>query len=75
VDTTLFTFFQTQGPWALLFVMLFYWTLKEHKRREQELMSYNQMFQKALSDLVVAITEMRHDISDLKDVVSEMRKG
>lgn len=71
----MFTFFQTQGPWALLFVMLFYWTLKEHKRREQELMAHNERFQKALGDLTGVIMEMRHDISDLKDEVSEVRKG
>lgn len=28
-------FFETQGPWALLFVVLFFWTLREHKRREE----------------------------------------
>jgi len=37
VEDALFNFFKTQGPWALLFVSLFLWELKQNKERERAL--------------------------------------
>ena len=40
----------TQGPWALLFLALFWWTLKENKNRENK---YIEVISK-LSDEIIA---------------------
>ncbi|WP_157729538.1 BhlA/UviB family holin-like peptide [Tumebacillus algifaecis] len=68
------TFFQGQGPWALLFVWMLWKTKQESKEREDRLMAHNEGYQTALSELsagqqqiVTAIAEMRADIDDLKD--------
>jgi len=36
METTLLNSVATQGPWALLFLSLFWWTLKENKNRENK---------------------------------------
>jgi hypothetical protein len=85
VDQSMMNFFMTQGPWALLFVVLFYWTLKDKDKREQadkdredKLMSHNDGYQKVLSDLNVgqqqlaaAVTEIRHDINRIEERINE----
>ena len=43
----------TQGPWALLFLALFWWTLKENKNRENK---YIEVISK-LSDKIIAEIE------------------
>ena len=40
----------TQGPWALLFLALFWWTLRENKNRENK---YIEVISK-LSDEIIA---------------------
>jgi len=36
MESTLLNSVATQGPWALLFLSLFWWTLKENKNRENK---------------------------------------
>lgn len=50
MESELMNSMATQGPWALLFLSLFWWTLKENKNRENK---YIEVIAK-LSDEVIA---------------------
>lgn len=50
MESTLMNSVATQGPWALLFLSLFWWTLKENKNRENK---YIEVISK-LSDEIIA---------------------
>ena len=50
MESTLMNSLATQGPWALLFLSLFWWTLKENKNRENK---YIEVISK-LSDEIIA---------------------
>lgn len=50
MEDTLLNSMITQGPWALLFLALFWWTLRENKNRENR---YIEVIAK-LSDEVIA---------------------
>lgn len=60
VEETVSTFFQSQGPWALLFVALFFWNLKENKNREDRLID-------VIDRLSKKYDEMSADLRDIKD--------
>jgi hypothetical protein len=53
-------FFQTQGPWALLFVGLLLWVLKESQRREDRLIE-------VIDRLSEKYDEMAADLRAIKD--------
>ena len=57
MESTLMNSLATQGPWALLFLSLFWWTLKENKNRENK---YIEVISK-LSDEIIA------EIKTIKD--------
>lgn len=50
MESELMNSMATQGPWALLFLALFWWTLRENKNRENK---YIDVIEK-LSDEVIA---------------------
>lgn len=50
MESELLNSMATQGPWALLFLALFWWTLKENKNRENK---YIEVISK-LSDEIIA---------------------
>lgn len=58
------TFFQSQGPWAFLFVILLFYVLKENAKREERLI-------KCLDALVPQVENMSHDIGEIKEQLSE----
>jgi hypothetical protein len=61
-----FQFFANQGPWALLFVILLYWVLRENSKREEKLI-------KCLDAIVPQLDAMSRDIGEIKDQLSERR--
>lgn len=66
MDPTLLTFFQTQGPWALLFVALFLWVLRENQRRESRLID-------VIDRLSQKYDEMSSDLRDIKESLKHGR--
>lgn len=58
-EGTVLQYFMTQGPWAILFVVLFFWVLREHKRREEALIGVIDK----LSDEIIP------DLREIKQVV------
>lgn len=60
MEQTVMQFFSTQGPWAILFVALFFWVLKENKSRENSLID-------VINRLSDKYDEMAADLRDIKD--------
>ncbi|KEO84742.1 BhlA/UviB family holin-like peptide [Tumebacillus flagellatus] len=60
MEQTVLSFFQTQGPWALLFVLLFLWVLRENQKREARLID-------VIDRLSDKYDEMAVDLRDIKD--------
>lgn len=60
MEQTLLTFFQTQGPWALLFVALFIWVLRENQKRETRLID-------VIDRLSEKYDEMADDLKEIKN--------
>ncbi|MBL0386240.1 hypothetical protein JJB07_06185 [Tumebacillus sp. ITR2] len=63
MEQGILSFFQTQGPWALLFVLLFLWVLRENQQREARLIDVIDR----LSDKYDEITD------DLREIKEELR--
>lgn len=70
------------GVFAVLFVALFFYVLKKNDEREQRLMAHNEGYQKALGDisagqqrLTDAVTEMRSEISEVKEEIAELKRA
>jgi hypothetical protein len=55
-------FFITQGPWALLFVMLFFYVLKQNAKREDRLIS-------CLEELSAKYDTIAKDVGEIKELV------
>ena len=49
----------TQGPWALLFLALFWWTLKENKNRENK---YIEVISKLSDEIITEIKTIKDHI-------------
>lgn len=57
-------YFATQGPWALLFVILLFWVLKENAKREERLIS-------CLDELSSKYDSISRDVSDIKEAITK----
>lgn len=55
------------GIWAVLFVSLFVYQLKESKQRETRLMNFIDQISKHIEGLVGKYEKMSNDIEDIKD--------
>lgn len=62
LEQTVLNFFKTQGPWALLFVFLLFWVLKENSKREIKYQCIIQDLSKKF-DIVELI---RDDVKEIK---------
>lgn len=62
MEQTVLNFFKTQGPWALLFVFLLFWVLKENSKREIKYQCIIQDLSKKF-DIVELI---RDDVKEIK---------
>ena len=60
MEATLINFFENQGPWALLFVCLFLWVLRENMRREARLID-------VIDRLSEKYDEMANDLRVIKE--------
>lgn len=56
MEEALFSFFKTQGPWALLFVTLLLWELKQNKERERALV---EVIDKLSDEIVRELTVIK----------------
>lgn len=56
MEETLLNFFGTQGPWALLFVSLFLWELRQNKEREKALI---EVIDKLSDEIVKELTVIK----------------
>lgn len=59
MESTLLNSVATQGPWALLFLALFWWTLKENKNRENK---YIEVISKLSDEIIAEIKAIKNHI-------------
>jgi len=59
LESTLLNSLATQGPWALLFLSLFWWTLKENKNRENK---YIEVISKLSDEIITEIKSIKNHI-------------
>jgi len=59
MESTLMNSMATQGPWALLFLSLFWWTLKENKNRENK---YIEVISKLSDEIITEIKTIKDHI-------------
>ena len=59
MESTLMNSMVTQGPWALLFLSLFWWTLKENKNRENK---YIEVISKLSDEIIAEIKAIKNHI-------------
>ena len=59
MESTLLNSLATQGPWALLFLSLFWWTLKENKNRENK---YIEVISKLSDEIITEIKSIKNHI-------------
>jgi hypothetical protein len=59
LESTLLNSVATQGPWALLFLSLFWWTLKENKNRENK---YIEVISKLSDEIIAEIKAIKKHI-------------
>lgn len=57
----------TQGIWAVLFVFLFIWVIRENMKRE---CAY-QVIIKDLTERLGVLDEIKKDITDIKDCIKK----
>jgi hypothetical protein len=57
----------TQGLWALLFVALLFWVLRENAKRED---NYQQLLQELTGKFGI-LEEVHRDVGEIKQTVSE----
>lgn len=69
MDQTILNFFTSQGPWAVLFVLLLWWVLKTHDEREQRLISALEKITDKLDEIKCEIGELKSDVAYLKKEV------
>ena len=62
LEQNMLDFFRTQGPWALLFVVLLFWVLKENAKREA---NYQEIIQE-LSEKFDIVETIRDDVKEIK---------
>lgn len=63
----------SQGLWATLFVVLFFYTLKQYNRREevyQATIKENQIIIKKITDRLAVVENIKKDVDDIKKELS-----
>jgi hypothetical protein len=56
----------TQGPWAILFVALLWWVMRESSRREDRLMNFLQLVGGKIEQICADLVDVKCDIHDIK---------
>ncbi|KEO82089.1 BhlA/UviB family holin-like peptide [Tumebacillus flagellatus] len=59
MESNILSFFQTQGPWALLFVLLFLWVLRENQQREARLIDVIDRLSEKYDEITADLTEIK----------------
>jgi hypothetical protein len=59
MESSILTFFQTQGPWAFLFVLLFLWVLRENQQREARLIKVIDQLSEKYDEITLDLTEIK----------------
>lgn len=62
----------TQGIWAVLFIALFFYVLKEHSKREDRLIACVEKFGDEMATKT-DIHELRGEVQEVRDDVKELK--
>jgi seryl-tRNA synthetase len=68
----------TQGLWAVLFVSLLFYVLKNNEKREERLMSCLDNLSQQYETLTKDINDVKDDVGDIKNDIQNLshnRKG
>ncbi|MBN8434733.1 bacteriocin uviB [Priestia flexa] len=60
-----------QGPYAALFIWLFFKTIKESKEREDRLMSHVERTTDTLQQIEQSVSGMQEEIKDIREQLEE----
>jgi hypothetical protein len=69
MDHNLIQYFFTQGPFAVLFVLLLGWVLRENARREDKLITSLDRITDRLDEQAKQLSVLAHDVSEIKGKV------
>lgn len=66
MDATFLEYFKGSGPWAILFVGLFIWVLKQNQKREEKLIE-------VLEKLTDNYDKLATDVKEIKESIDRKR--
>lgn len=64
LETEIWKYFATQGPFAALFVWLLYYNMKANRERENRLQDLLDKFSEKYDVIVLEIRELRKDVNE-----------
>jgi hypothetical protein len=67
MDQSLTSYFMTQGPFAVLFLLLLGWVLKENAKREERLISSLDRITERLNGVDTKVSVLSHDVGEIKE--------
>lgn len=59
-------FAQQYGIWAAMYIILFVWTMRESKHREEKLMTTLDKYADSFGRLSQDVSEIKQDVDELK---------
>lgn len=69
MSDSLIQYFITQGPFAVLFLCLLWWVLKESAKREERLISSLDKITERLNEQGAQLAVLSRDIAEIKERV------
>lgn len=73
-ETEIIRMIAAQGPWAVLFVALLFFTMREGAKREERLMVFLSALEESLRRLADKYQGLCDDISEIKRDVHELKE-
>ena len=64
----------SQGLWAVLFVGLLFYVLKENGEREKRLLSALEQLSEQYKELTLDLKEVRNDVKEVCEDLSEIKR-
>lgn len=70
MESEIMKYFITQGPFAVLFVLLFIHQLRDSRAREDRLMKLSENLTERFEQLADQYTDLSHDVHDIKTAIN-----
>lgn len=66
-ETEVLRMIAQQGPWALIFVVLLFWVMRQAAKREELLMAFERELSSALAQIAARLQVVCDDVGEVKD--------